>query len=440
MTFARVGTRLLSRFAFVILATLHPVLAPSANAQTPQQRAGVVSVARGASELLVQPAPVARVSIGDPEVADAVAISPREVLVNGRALGTTSLIIWDASGNRRFYSVEVTADAPALQRQLATLFPGERIAVTASGNTIVLSGSVSDVGISRRALQIAQGTGATVIDNLTVPAGRQVLLQVRFAEVSRTAALRFSSHLRALNADKFEGIDTWSAETLSDGLVSLFFAGGPAEFSAAFSALRSDGSFKSLAEPNLLAMEGQEASFLAGGEFPFPIPQSGQSNTITIAFREFGVRLRFIPTITIAGDIQLEVAPEVSSLDFTNGLRIQGFDIPSLITRRAETTVVLKEGQTFAIAGLLDNTIANNTSRIPLLGDLPIVGVFFRNRDKRQERRELLVLVTPRLVQPLNAQPPVPTGEPATWEWSRKMRPEVVTPPATPPAPAQPRS
>lgn len=389
--------------------------------------AEVLTVARGTSALVNSPGPIQRVSIGDPEIADAVVVSTREVLVNGKKLGSTSLIVWEQNGSRRLFNVEVTVDAPALERQLRTLFPSEPIAVTASGNILILSGRVTDAGIARRALQIAQGTGATVIENLSVPPARQVLLQVRFAEVNRSAALQLGTRLGAgetsarLNPEAPNEGDSF-VETLSDGLVRLFLFEDNVQFSAVLEALQTRGHFRSLAEPNLLAIEGREASFLAGGEIPVPVPQAGQAGIVTIVFKEFGIRLRFTPRVTIAGNVRLAVAPEVSSLDYSNAIQFSGFLIPALRTRRADTEIELRPGQTFAIAGLMDNTIQRNSGRIPFLGDLPILGPLFRSRDVQENRTELLVLVTPQVVEPAGAAPEVPTGEPETWGWDRTLR------------------
>ncbi|MCL7977361.1 MAG: type II and III secretion system protein, partial [marine benthic group bacterium] len=186
--------------------------------------------------------------------------------------------------------------------------------------------------------------------------------------------------------------------------------------------LKSNGGFRSLAEPNLLAAHGQEASFLAGGEFPYPVVQGGSNvGAVTIQFREYGVRLNFKPEIMPTGNVRLRVAPEVSTLDFANGLTLSGFNIPSILTRKAETEIELADGQTFAIAGLIDNSMLQDVDKIPLLGDIPILGSLFRSKEVRQNRSELLVLVTPVIVQPLDESPPVPTGEPETWDWMGGM-------------------
>jgi len=382
----------------------------------------VVTVSMGESALLTYGGALQRFSIGDPAVADAVAVSPSELLITGKRLGTTTLLVWDPSAQVRIYSVQVTADAPALERYLGGLFPDAQISVTASGNTVALSGRVPSASVNQQAVEIAKGTGATVINRLQAPPAKQVLLQVRFAEVSHTAAKDMASQLTTLNPQRLSGDGDWTVESVSDGLLRLFLLNADADFEAVIRVLKSRGEFKSLAEPNLLTLPGQEASFLAGGEFPFPVVQGGQVGAVTIVFKEFGVRLRFTPTITESGSIRLHVAPEVSSLDFANGLTISGFQIPSILTRRAETDVELREGQHLAIAGLLDNTMLKNVTKIPLLGDIPILGMFFRSTAAKQNRSELLVVVTPRLVEATATRPALPTGEPDTWPWSGPLR------------------
>ena len=397
----------------------------------------VVTVASGASALMVYDAPVQRFSIGDPDVSDAVAVSPLEVLVTGKKLGTTSLLVWQAGGRVAMYSIQVTADAPALERYLGALFPEDGIAVSASANTVTLTGRVRSRGVAQYALDIAKGTGAAVIDRMQAPPGRQVLLQVRFAEVSRSAGKAMSTALSTLNPHRLDTpLDSIFGSTLSEGLVSLFVSNPNANFEALIRVLKSKGEFRSLAEPNLMALPGEEASFLAGGEFPYPVVQSGQSSgAVTIVFKEFGIRLRFTPEVTEAGNIRLHVAPEVSSLDFANGLNFQGYTIPSLLTRRAETEVELRDGQYLAIAGLLDNNWTKNQTKIPLLGDIPILGAFFRSSDAQQSRTELLVLVSPRLIDATDTAPALPTGEASTWQWDGSLRG-----PANPAAPNPPQN
>ena len=408
----------------VVLVALALSAAPRAAAQRIISGAQqVVTVSAGASALLVYDDPVERFSIGETTIADAVAVSPREVLVTGKKLGTTTLLVWDKAGTVKVYSIEVTADAPALERYLRTLFPGDSIGVSASSNTVTLSGRVRSAAVDQQAVNIAKATGAVIVDRLQAPPGRQVLLQVQFAEVNRSAAREMSSILSTVNPDRFNSVDSTAAETVSDGLMRLFLGNANAQFSAVIRALRARGEFKTLAEPNLLTLPGQEASFLAGGEFPYPSVQGGgQSGAITIVFKEFGVRLRFTPTLTEGGSIRLHVAPEVSSLDFANGLTLNGFQIPSLLTRRAETDVELRDGQHLAIAGLMDNSWTKDVTRIPILGDIPVLGEFFRSSAAQQRRTELLVVVTPVLVDASDKAPPLPTGDAGTWDWERGLR------------------
>jgi len=399
--------------------------------RSPEQ---VVSVSKGASALLVNSTTIQRFSIGDPAVAEAVVVSPTEVLINGKTLGTTSLFLWDNSGAIRLYSVEVTADAPGLQRYLSSVLAGETIDVIASGNVVTLSGQVRDASVANRAVEIAKGSGATIVDNLTTPEAVQVLLKVRFAEVNKSAIKEFRSQLATLNPHRLDARDDYnpgwvgSSNTgegggFADGVVDFGLFNANASIEVLIRFLTSKGMLKSLAEPNLIALPGREASFLAGGEFPYPAVQGGgANNAVSIVFKEFGIRLRFTPTITRGGSIRLKVAPEVSALDFSNPLVFGGFTIPSLLTRRAETEVEMKNGQYLAIAGLVDNTMTDNSTKIPILGDIPILGQFFRSKDARQRRTELLVLVSPKLVLPSDTPALLPTGEPASWKWSGQMK------------------
>jgi pilus assembly protein CpaC len=391
----------------------------------------VVSITKGGSALLVNPVPIARFSVGDPGVAEATVVSPTEVILNGKGLGTTTLFVWDNSSQVRVYSVEVTADAPGLERYLRSLMPDEDIQVSASGNSITLSGTVKDPNTVARATQIAQGTGAQVIDNLIAPPAVQVLLKVRFAEINRTALKDWATRLRTLNPQDLSDNGNWSGFTepsAATNTIGFLLDSGNSEIEALVQAATAKGDLRTLAEPNLLTLPGKEAYFLAGGEFPYPTVQSGNSQAISIVFKEFGIRLRFTPNIARNGAIRLNVKPEVSTLDFANGLVIAGFEIPSLRTRRAETEVELREGQHLSIAGLLDNESTRNLTKIPILGDIPILGELFKSRSLRQRRTELVVIVTPQLVMASDSAPPVPTGEPGPmpppreWDWQRHLK------------------
>ena len=386
---------------------------------------GAVTLAVGTSAVLVSPVAFNRVSIADPDVAEAVVVTPNEVLINGRTLGTTTFVVWDTTGVRRIYGVEVTVDAGALARSLATLYPDENIDVSARGNTLILSGRVSSDFVARRALEVAEGSGAVLIDNLQTPSPSQILLQVRFAEVSRTALEGLGNQvIDVLNPHHVNETGDWRGKTDSDGVVELSLIDSDSHLRAIIQAYKETGDFKSLAEPTLLALDGQDASFLAGGEFPFPSVQGGPtSNAVTIEWREFGVRLDFTPTITNIGNIRLDISPEVSSLDFAGGFTLSGVQVPAILSRRAETQIELREGQHLAIAGLLDRSMQENLRKLPLLGDIPILGALFRQKDERQQVTELLVIVSPRIVQPSDQPLSVPTDEPETWDWDGRLQP-----------------
>ena len=414
------------------LGLLAALLVGSASAQTGQE----IVLAVGNSVIIPAGGTLTRIAIGDPNVATAGIAGATDVLVNGVAPGSTSLFIWTQNGTRNSYSIRVTLDAPSLEREIGALFPTENIRVTSVGRSIILSGRLQDPRVEDKVVQLAStiGDDVTVMNNLSIPNPGQVLLQVRFAEVSRSWQQELGPHVVTYSGNNVDAAlgpventrssnrDDAIAEVFSDA-VNLFLFHKPSNVAAFVQALERNGLFKSLAEPNLIAMPAETASFLAGGEFPFPILQGAQNNnSVTIQFKEFGIRLNFIPNITNSGSIRLRVSPEVSALDFANGLVLQGFTIPSLLTRRASTVVELQDGQTFAIAGLVDNSIVENISKVPFIGDIPILGELFKSRELRQNRSELLVLVTPRIVQPLDQEPPLPTGEPETWGWNGSIR------------------
>src|SRR5262245_415284 len=348
-------------------AAITSAAAPVQAAQSRPQYDRIV-VTAGRSTVVSTTFEITRIAITNPEIADAVVVQPQELLVDGKKAGTVSLIVWSSTG-RKQYDVVVEPSITALEQQLHTLFPGEDIAVNISEDAIVLAGTVSSTSVMLRAGEIATASSskAKIINMLQVPGGsesQQVMLQVRFAEVNRKKVLEAGVNLFALRKD-FAGRSTtqqFAAPDFDDqktgGLafsdfLNLFLFDRTHGIGAVVKALQQTGGFQSLAEPNLIAYNGQEASFLAGGEYPVPVVQ-GATGTVTVIYKEFGVRLNFRPTI--AGDvIRLKVRPEVSSLDFANGVTLQGFRIPALTARRAETDVELRDGQSFAIAGLLDN-------------------------------------------------------------------------------------
>lgn len=385
----------------------------------------IVTISKGASALIVNPTPIQRFSVGDPAVAEPVVVSPTELLVNAKALGGTSLFVWDSDKTQTMYSIEVRPDAENLQRYLDALFPGDSIRVSGSGNAITLSGRVRDASAADRAVEIAKGVGGTIIDNLVTSGQIQIQLQVRFAEINRSALEEFAAELQTVNPHDLSDKGDWIGATNSlAGLVRVGLLNPNGNLiDGLLQTLETKGQLRSLAEPNLLTLPGKEATFLAGGEFPYPVVQGGGvSGAVTVLFREFGVKLRFTPVLTRDGAIRLKVAPEVSALDFQNALEISGFTVPSLRTRKTETEVELFEGQYLAIAGLVDNQMFETMRKIPLLGDIPILGQLFRSKNAEQRRSELLVLVTPRVVRPSATPIPVPTGEPGGWNWENNLK------------------
>jgi len=438
----RTGLRLLTAAASLAVAVpaVGQVVQQGVNVLNTAQQ--TVRVERGKVTLLQFSFDVTTMSVGDETIADVVIppVSARDWQILGKQVGATNLIVWGPAGTQPvMYDIEVTVDATALETQLRTLFPSTNISVSTSGGAVILSGTVQNPTIARRAAALATQTGAQVINNLQAPSAEQVLLQVRFAEIRRTAGSNLGVDLAADNVGELDQIfgqgSTARVETLSEGLMRLFLVGQNADLDATIRALKSKGEYRSLAEPNLVTMEGEEASFLAGGEFPYPTVQTSGTGAaggqVSITFKEFGIQLRFTPTVTNSGTIVLDVNPEVSSLDFANGLSFAGYQIPSLLTRRAESKVEMRPGQHLAIAGLLDNVLSDNVTKIPFLGDLPILGAFFRARQNDQARTELLVLVTPHLVEASDVPPGIPSGEPATWRWDRNMK--VDTTRGTPP-------
>ena len=401
---------------------------PAPAAPAPIDRERVLMLTAGRSMVLPTAFDITRIAITDPKIADAVVVQPREVLIDGRSAGTVSLIVWGVA-RREQYDVVVDPGVTTLQQTLQQLFPGEDIRVAINDDAVILSGQVSSNAVMLRAGEVVAATkaNARVVNMLQLPGGnasQQVMLQVRFAEVNRAAMVQagFSFITSAQRFQARTSTQQFPAPqpNLQESNVkpdlqwtdflNLFFYDSREGIGAVLKALESKGYFQSLAEPNLIAYNGQEASFLAGGEFPIPIVQSGSSNSISVQFKEFGVRLTFKPTI--AGDvIRLKVKPEVSSLDFNNGVTLQGFRIPALLTRRAETDVELRDGQSFAIAGLLNNVTQDDKAAIPILSRLPIIGALFKSKSERAERTELMVLITPRLVRPLDPDevPPLPT-------------------------------
>jgi pilus assembly protein CpaC len=413
----------------------HPA---SASVPAPNEATGAapLRVMVGKSLLINTSERLKRVSVTDPAVADISVVTPTQVLVHGRSAGEVSLLIWDELERSRSFDLRVDVDVTAAAEEEKNVFPDEQIIVTPSRSAIVLSGHVSDETVAARAGKIAEAYSKNVVNVLTFgPAGAQeVLLEVKFAEVDRTALTQLglnvfstggTNTLGNLTTGQFGGFgpqritDTTgpgvpngpfqSNQTIND-VLNLFLFRPDIHLGAVIKALQQKNLLQILAEPNLIAVNGKEASFLAGGEFPFPIVQPGQGFTaVTIQFKEFGVKLKFKPVIMPNGNIHLNVTPEVSTLDFANALTISGFTVPALSTRRADTEFELRDGQSFVIAGLIDNRVTNLMNKIPGLGDIPILGNFFKSKSQQKSNAELMVLCTVKKISPDMKGPAGPT-------------------------------
>jgi pilus assembly protein CpaC len=377
--------------------------------------------------------PITRVAIGQGDIAEIHPTSPTEVMVEGKAAGETNLIIWDNRGGRQFFNVTVRPGASllhdnldAIRRELKTELPGDTLRVSSENGAVFLRGTVKDLNSSDRAVKIAS-TGGKVVNllNVLVPASDpQILLKVRFISVDRTKSSQMGINIFSNGfGNTIGGISTGSltatnpsgttGATVTGGTtptnIAVFYPG--LNIGATIQALEQTVGGQVLAEPNLLASNGKQASILAGGEYPFPMVQGGSGGSgaaVTIMFKEYGVRLNFIPTITPRGTIRLQVAPEVSALDFSDEIEIAGFVVPAITTRKVKTEVELADGQSFVIGGLLDNTESQTFSKIPFIGDIPFIGKFFQSMQKTKANTELIVIVTPEIVAPIPAGSPLP--------------------------------
>jgi len=375
----------------------------------------------GRSTILDIGANIARVSLTVPEVADAMVTSPSQLLIHGKQPGTISMFVWDKMGTIKTYEVVVRRDLSPLVEQVKTLFPGEPITIAGSGRDVIISGTVSSKYVIDKAADVAGGyvekkeNVVNLLKQVEGVASNQVMLKVRFAEVSRNALQELGASMFSDNRDgRWFGRTTTQqfqapvfdknqpSAALGDTMVfsdylNLFLFDAKNQIGAVVKALQGKGVFQSLAEPNLIALNGKEASFLAGGEFPYPVP-TGNFGSFTIHFKEYGVRLNFTPTVLGGELINLKIKPEVSSLDFNNAIILNGFRVPALTSRRAETELELRNGQTFAIAGLMNNSALSSMRKVPFIGDIPILGALFQSRAYQKDQTELVVMVTPTIV------------------------------------------
>lgn len=417
--------------ASAVAATWSLCAAQAQQAQPAAAGARELFVTVGKSLVVESPVIIQRVSVADDKIAEAVVVNPKEVVVNGKTSGETSLILWQQGGNRILFDLHVRANPSrleAVREQLRKELAGQDVSLTLEGENVFLRGTVMDLVSAERAVAIAETLGKPVnlLHVKVPPVEQQVLLKVRFANVDRAASLDLGANFVSTGALNTPGSITTqtfspprasgelarSGETsfsLTDAL-NVFLFRPDLNLATTIRALQSKRLLEILAEPNLLAINGKPASFLAGGEFPVPIVQAGVggAGAISIQWREFGVRLNFVPAVTPRGTIRLQVMPEVSSLDYANALVISGFTVPAISTRKVQTEIELESGQSFAIAGLLDNRVVDSLSKIPGLGDIPLLGKLFQSKSRTKNNSELLVVVTPEVVRPIPAGQPVP--------------------------------
>ncbi len=398
-----------------------------------------VHIIVGHSLLIHTPSRIKRVLTGNPAVIESVPTSPRELVITAKEPGGSSLMLWDETGQNRTLDVYADLDVTPLRNALDQSFPNSNIDVQSEGGKVTLVGTVSSPAVADQVFKMANSYSKDVVNGLQIaapPRQRQVMLKVRFAEADRQKLNQWAFNLFSTGATNTIGAtstqqfgplaltqnqafgttsppNTPQEFTLSN-LLNIFLFRPDINLGATISALQNKNILQILSEPNLMALDGEAAHFLAGGEFPYPVIAAvgvaGTTPTVTIQFKPYGVKLEFVPTIEGNSSIRLKIAPEVSSLDYSNAITISGFTMPALQTRRAETVIELKDGQSFGIAGLLDDRTTVQLSKIPGIGDVPILGQLFRSRSINKTNTELLVLVTPTIVDPVNG--PVPPTEP----------------------------
>ena len=401
----------------------------------------------GRSLVITSPTRIKRISLADTSVAEAVAITPYQVLVNGKAPGGVSLLLWDVNDQSQSFEVSVDIDTLSLSQKIHEVFPNEPVQIETSKDVVMLSGRISSAAVADKILEVVKNATPKVTSLMEVPPppSGEILLEVKFAEVDRTRVTQLGFNLlvpggntvAAVGTGQFGGtvlsgpltppVPTTTATTTGtttalttttpttaftlSSLLNIFVYNPSLNLGATIQALQQRDVLQILAEPNVLTASGKEASFLAGGEFPYPVVQSSGGSTVpvvTIQFKDYGVRLTFTPTIQEDGTIHLKVAPEVSALDYSNSVTISGFTIPAISSRKVSSEMDLKDGQSFAIAGLVDNRTTELLSKIPGIGDLPVIGKLFQSKSVSKSRNELLVIVTPRIVHPSDKVPSGP--------------------------------
>ena len=421
----------MSALAFALLAAV-AAAQPEATASAPTLRvdremgaAQQMALEAGQNRLLLLSEQISRVAVADPSVADLKVVTPTQVLLTAKGPGTTDLTLWNKADEPLVIALQVARSVEALKRQLKELFPREKVSVSAAGDLVVLTGEVSDLRIPERIAEVARLHARQVANLVSVSGTHQVQLEVRFAEVSRSGLKSIGMNLfgRSKNGEQvggqlgpknnlagfLEGVPgtgvgagqppPFPTQPMGEAFQLFFGSATPFPFNVTLSLLEENGLAKVLAEPTLVTLSGQEAKFLAGGEIPVPL--SSALGQVTVAWKKFGIQLAFTPTVLDEGTINLRLAAEVSDIDATNGIQASGTFIPGLVSRQAEATLRMGDGQSFAMAGLMSDRIRSTVDQVPWLGSLPIVGALFRSSSYKRQETELLVVVTARLVRPV---------------------------------------
>lgn len=395
--------------AVLLVSALTCISSAQAQTLSLQSASGPIQVELGMHRLARSGASITRVAIGNPAIADVNVVNHREALISGKALGVTSLIVWMGKDSREYRVVVEPARDPLAAKSPD---PEMKSAVISPGQT--LEGRLPNLLAYRRAQSTAQqGVKDKIADRSVVEGNtQQVMTEVKIAEISRRTLQEYGLNLSKQGNGSISFTTPGSAPLIS-GAPSASFVPLQSAFNVvmgdvgrnlygALSLLEQKGLARTLAEPSLVAMSGQTASYLAGGEFPVPVNQgAGTAGAVTIQYKEFGVRLNISPTVLSQGRIAMKVAPEVSDLDFSSGVQVGGVSVPALTVRRTDTTVELGDGESFVISGLVSSNLVNSVSKVPGLGDLPVLGAFFRSTTIRREDKELVMVVTPHVVQPI---------------------------------------
>ena len=391
------------------------------------QSAEDLRITVGKSIVIDYPGDIRQISTSNPEVVDASPVTTREILMSGKGLGSATMVVWSKADQRMFYNVTVELNLEPLRRILQDTFPDEKIDIRSSRDSISLNGTVSNKDVADRAVALSATFAKTVVNNLFVigPIEKQILLRVKFAELDLSKAQQFGVNILSLGAlNTIGGISTGQFNsgslvpgtagaattlTITDALNIFAFQPGGLNIAAFLKDLETDNVLQILAEPNLVTTNGKEANFLVGGEFPVPILQGGaNAGAVTIQFKEFGIRLLFTPVMTANKTIKLALRQEVSTIDYSNAVTLQGFLIPALSTRRAETNVELAEGQTFVVAGLMDRRETSAFTKLPFISSIPVLGSLFKSKIENKNNTELVMLVTPEVTEALGPNDPKP--------------------------------